>query len=78
MKVINLSEIIRRSELFIEDEEILVMSVGRNSEELPSKDHHIDCPVYHNASICCVWPIAICVPDDYEFPKLKGLVINED
>jgi len=78
MKVINLSEIIRRSELSIEDEEILVMSVGRNSEELPPENHSIDCPVHYNASICCVWPIAICVSDDYKFPKLKGLVTNED
>jgi hypothetical protein len=32
---------------------------------LSPEEHHEDCPVRHGASADCVWPIGVCVPDDF-------------
>jgi hypothetical protein len=77
MKIVNLDEIVKNSNLSAVGESFLSHSLERASGKLSCTEHDESCPVYYNASVCCVWPISICVPDDYEFPKLKGLVVNE-
>lgn len=32
---------------------------------LEPEEHDDECPVRHNASADCCWPIAVCVPHDF-------------
>lgn len=40
--------------------------VEQASARLKIEDHHADCPVRYGASADCVWPLAVCVPDDFD------------
>jgi len=46
----------------IDPESLVYKLLSHISDLLPRKKHHKDCPVRHKASVCCCWPIAVCLP----------------
>jgi hypothetical protein len=44
---------------------VLHKHIADESHRLPAEFHHEDCPVRHGASIDCVWPMAICVSEEF-------------
>ena len=50
------------------DTNVIMSAIQTASNNLLPEDHEDDCPVKVGASSTCVWPVSVCVPDDFEIP----------
>jgi hypothetical protein len=48
------------------------LAIARAHMRMRPEDHHDECPVRHGASADCVWPLAVCVPDDWTDPAASA------